>query len=114
MKLKRLYKKEYGEEISTWKIDERVIRKHNLYKDKVKHDKRVEKQKKSKARIQIRQVKEQLKQVQEFGFLWHIDAIIIGWYGQRRIIFAAIEERTKIAFAVSKVTIYRWKDGRRY
>ena len=97
-KLKRLYEKEYGDEISTWKI-ERVIRKHNLYPDKVKHDKRVEKRQKSKAKVRIHQVKEQLKKVQEFGFLWHIDAIIIWWYGQRRIIFTALEDTTKIAFA---------------
>ena len=33
-----------------------------------------------------------------FGFLWHIDAIIIWWYGVRRVIFTALEEATKIAF----------------
>lgn len=97
-KLKVLYKKEYGKTISTWKI-ERVIRKYKLYKDKIKHDKRVEKQKKSKAKVRIHQVKDQLQAVREFGFLWHIDAIIIWWYGQRRIIFTALEDKTKIAFA---------------
>lgn len=97
-KLKRLYKKEYGEEISTWKI-ERVIRKYKLYPDKVKHDKRVEKRRKSKAKVRIHQVKEQIREVKSFGFLWHIDAIIIWWYGKRRIIFTAIEDTTKIAFA---------------
>src|SRR3972149_229967 len=35
----------------------------------------------------------------DFGFLWHIDAIIIWWYGTRRVIFTAIEDITKIAFA---------------
>jgi len=37
-KLRVLYEKEYGEEISTWKI-ERVIRKHQLYPDKHKGEK---------------------------------------------------------------------------
>ena len=97
-KLKVLYKKEYKKETSTWKI-ERVVRKHNLYPDPVKHEYQVEKRRKSKPKIRINAVKEQLKQIKEFGFLWHIDAIIIWWYGQRRIIFTTIEDITKIAFA---------------
>jgi len=97
-KLKRIYLREYKEVISTWKI-ERVIRKHKLYKDPVKHDKVVEKRRKSEPKIRIHEVKDQIKQIQEFGFLWHIDAIIIWWYGKRRIIFTAMEEITKIAFA---------------
>ena len=97
-KLKRIYKREYGEIISTWKI-ERVIRKHKLYPDPVKHDKTVEKRRKSEPKIRISEVKDQIKQIKEFGFLWHIDAIIIWWYGQRRIIFTALEEITKIGFA---------------
>jgi len=35
----------------------------------------------------------------EFGFLWQIDAVIIWWYGTRRIIFPAIEQHTRIAYA---------------
>ena len=97
-KLKRIYLREYGEKISTWKI-ERVIRKHKLYPDLVKHDKTVEKKAKSKPKIRIHTIKEQIKQINEFGCLWHIDTIIIWWYGQRRIIFTALEEITKIGFA---------------
>jgi len=97
-KLKVLYKKEFGTVITTWKI-EQVIRKYKLYPDKVKHDKKVEKRQHSKAKVRIHQIKERLKGVEEFGFLWHIDAIIIWWYGQRRIIFTALEDKTKIAFA---------------
>ena len=97
-KLQVRYKKEYGKRISTWKI-ERVTKKHNLYPNPVKHQYQVEKRRNSKPKIRIHTIKEQLKQIKEFGFLWHIDAIIIWWYGQRRIIFTAIEEITKIAFA---------------
>jgi transposase InsO family protein/transposase-like protein len=97
-KLKRIYLREYSENISTWKI-ERVIRKHKLYPDPKKHDKLVQKRRKSEPKIRIHQVKKQIKQINQFGFLWHIDAIIIWWYGQRRIIFTALEETTKIAFA---------------
>lgn len=35
----------------------------------------------------------------KLGFLWHTDAIIIWWYGVRRVIFTAIEELTKIGYA---------------
>lgn len=97
-KLKTIYQREYGDNISTWKI-ERVIRKHNLYQDKVKHQYQIEKRNKSKPKIRIHEVKEIIKEIKEFGFLWHIDAIIIWWYGQRRVIFTALEEITKIAFA---------------
>lgn len=97
-KLKRIYFRDYGETISTWKI-ERVIRKHKLYPDPVKHDKIVEKRRRSEPKIRIHEVKDQIKQVKQFGFLWHIDAIIIWWYGKRRIIFTALEEVTKIGFA---------------
>jgi len=41
-KLKALYKKEYSEQISSWKI-ERVIRRHKLYPDKKKTEKSVRK-----------------------------------------------------------------------
>jgi putative transposase len=101
-KLKTIYFRDYGETISTWKI-ERVIRKHNLYPDKVKHQYQVAKKAKLKAKshpkIRIHQVKEAIKEIKEFGFLWHIDTITIWWYGQRRVIFTALEDKTKIAFA---------------
>jgi transposase InsO family protein/transposase-like protein len=97
-KLQALYLKEYHEHISTWRI-ERVIRRYNLYPDLVKHNYQVQKKRNSTPKVRIHTVKEQLKQVKQFGFLWHIDTIIIWWYGQRRIIFTAIEDVTKIAFA---------------
>lgn len=97
-KLKVLYKREYGKVISTWKI-ERVIRKYNLYPNRTAHEKQVEKRRRSEPKIRIHTIKEQIDKIKEFGFLWHIDAIIIWWYGQRRIIFTALEEITKIAYA---------------
>ena len=41
-KLKVIYKRKYGETISTWKI-ERVIRKHQLFPDKLAYQKRIKK-----------------------------------------------------------------------
>jgi len=97
-KLKVLYKKEYGETISTWKI-ERVIRAYKLYPNPKEYKKHYQKSQKSKQKVRIHEVKESIGAIQEFGFLWHIDAIIIWWYGQRRIIFTALEDKTKIAYA---------------
>ena len=88
-KLKVLYFRKYQEDISTWKI-ERVIRKHKLY------PKPKSKSKKSRKDIKIR-IHNLTKPV-SFG-LWHIDAIILYWYGTRHVIFTAIEELTKIAYS---------------
>lgn len=97
-KIKILYKREYGKDISTWKI-ERIIRRYKLYPDRKRHDKIVEKKRRSKPKVRIHTIKEGIKKIKQFGFLWHIDAVIIWWYGQRRIIFTAMEDRTKIAYA---------------
>jgi len=97
-KLQRIYLREYKEHISTWKI-ERVIRRYQLYPDKIKHRKRAEKKRRSKPKLRIHKIRKAVSKVKQFGFLWHVDTIIIWWYGQKRIIFTAIEDLTKIAFA---------------
>ena len=95
-KLKVKYEKKYKETVSTWKI-ERVIKHHNLFPDKVKHEnllkKKAKNRKKKKKRIQ------EIGKPKHFGALWHVDTIIIYWYGVRRVIFTAIEDLTKIAYA---------------
>lgn len=93
-KLKVIYKREYKEEISAWKI-ERVIRKHQLYFDPTKVKKKTLKQRISKTKTRI----SEMVKKDEYGFLWHIDTIILYWYGVRRVIFTAIEDLTKIAYA---------------
>ena len=93
-KIKKLYLKTYKEYISTWKI-ERVIRKWNLFPDKEKHKKYL----RIKAKRREKPLIKDFVRQDSFGFLWHIDAIIIWWYGARRVIFTAIEDTTKIAFA---------------
>lgn len=94
-KLKRLYEREHHEPISAWKI-ERVVRKHQLYVDPQ------EQQKQMKRRLRKR-VKPK-KRIQELklgylGSLWHTDAIILWWYGHKRVIFTAIEDKTKLGYA---------------
>ena len=93
-KLKVLYFKQHNEAISTWKI-ERVIRKHNLYPPDVEYGRRVKRKKNRKKKLRIHELAE--KPVA--GRLWHTDTIILYWYEQRKVIFTAIEDKTKIAYA---------------
>jgi putative transposase len=93
-KLKREYLRLYGETISTNKI-QKVITKHKLYPDPIAHRKRVKQARKRKEKTYINTFSKK----DELGYLWHTDAIVVYWYGARRIIFTAIEELTKIAYA---------------
>ena len=93
-KLKILYARKYQENISTWKI-ERVVRKHKLFQEKKNgYVKRRPKQ----PRIRIHKVKELLQEYPT-GVVWHTDSIIIWWYGTRKVIFTALENKTKLGFA---------------
>lgn len=96
-KLKVIYKERYGEIISTWKI-ERVVRKYQLYPNKLAHKHTVQSRHKNHGKQRIHQVRK-AQQFTQFGSLWHVDAIVLWWYGQRRIIFTAIDEVTRIAYA---------------
>ncbi len=89
-KLKVLYQQQYGQSISTWKI-ERVIRKHHLYPDLTHKNPRDVHHTKPKKRIQ------ELSDGYS-GTLWHTDSIILWWYGIRRIIFTALEDKTKVGY----------------
>jgi len=93
-KLKVLYCQKYEADISTWKI-ERVIRKHRLYPDPKEHDKQTKKHKSASKKIRIHQARKQGLT----GPLWHVDTIIIWWYGQRRVIFTGLEDTSRLAFA---------------
>ena len=94
LKLQRRYLKEYGEKISTWKI-ERVIRKHDLYPDQIKVEKQRNKLKNTtkKNRIQKLNIKE------EHWFLVHLDTIVIYWGSVKRYILTAIDHHGKVAYA---------------
>lgn len=96
-KLKVLYQKKYQEGISTWKI-ERVIRKHNLYPDPMEHRKKLKRQRRRKKKDKITINNFDTQKIKP-GKLWHTDTIILWWYGQRRIIFTALEDKTKLGYA---------------
>lgn len=93
-KLKYLYEKQYAQPISTWKI-ERVVRRYRLYPDLKRQKQRVSRLKTQRS---VRRITDIAKPT-TFGSIWHIDAIILWWYGTRRVIFTAIEELTKIGYA---------------
>ncbi len=94
MKLKVLYAKEYGEEVSSWKI-QKVIEKYELYPNPIKAEKIRTKKKKAKKKPWIGLLlKEPL-----LGHLIHFDTIVIYWNSLKRYIFTAIDEETKIAYA---------------
>lgn len=93
-KLRREYRSVYGTSISTNKI-QKVISKHQLYPDPEEQGKRVKRVRKRRHKTYLHQVEKQHR----LGFLWHTDAIILWWYGVRRVIFTALEEITKIGYA---------------
>ena len=93
-KLQREYRKDYGEYLSTNKI-QKIINKHNLFPDPEIHKKKLKRRVKRRNKTYINTFEKK----RELGFLWHTDAIVIWWYGARRIIFTALEEITKIAYA---------------
>jgi len=102
-KLKILYLKKYHQIISTWKI-ERVIRKHHLYPDLTDYQKKQKKLRKriTKPKLRINVLNDSLDKYGvtiPAGKLWHTDSIEIWWYGQRRIIFTAIEDKIKLGYA---------------
>jgi transposase InsO family protein len=96
-KLKVLYEKRYAEPISTWKI-ERVVRKHRLYPDLEAHKKQQQRKRRRDKKPKLR-IHELDTSTFPAGTLWHTDTVILWWYGQYRVIFTAIEDKTKLGYA---------------
>ncbi len=93
-KLKILYEREYGQPISSWKI-QRVIEKHRLYwspplRDKLRRKRRLNEHKK-----RITELKKEVRT----GFLVALDTIVRYWSGYKRYILTGIDTHSKIAFA---------------
>ena len=95
-KLKVLYKKEYSEEISTWKI-ERVIRRHKLYPDQKKAEKIARKRVRA-----CQKPKKRITQLVKEGrpyFLFQLDTIVIYWNNLKRYILTAVDHASKLGYA---------------
>lgn len=96
-KLQRNYWNRYHERISTDKIQQ-TIDKFRLYPDRAGRQaqiRRNQKRKKDQVKIRIHQFEKK----EELGYLWHTDTVVICWNSQRRVVFTAIEDQTKIAYA---------------
>ena len=95
-KLKKLYKTDYSETISTWKI-QRVIRVFKLYPNLVKQEKIAAKRKKNK-----QNPKKRIQQLTKEPILWfllQLDGITIHWNGLKRYILTAVDHAGKLGFA---------------
>jgi transposase InsO family protein len=94
IKLVVLYRKQYKEEISSWKI-QYTIQKHNLYHNPVKNKKLQNKRKRNQSKKRITE----LKKKPFPGFLIALDTVVIYCNGAKRYILTAIDTVSKIAFA---------------
>ena len=97
MKLQKLYQKEYGAYISSWKI-QKVIEEKNLYFDKTQ----ITKQKKKKKQAQKQQKRRITAFVKEnkIHHLWHVDTVLLTMpHGGYRYLLTAIDDLSKLAYA---------------
>ena len=92
MKLKVVYEREHGEEITSWYI-QRVIEHYNLYFKKRK------KKPKTKKNAQVKKRISECQRQPETGFLLHLDSIVLHLEGTKRYIVTAIDDHSKIAYA---------------
>jgi len=95
-KLKVLYRRQYNEDISCWKI-ERVIRKHKLYPDRIRQKKIARKQARAREKPKRRII--QLKKERRLWFLLQIDTIVIYWDNLKRYIITAVDHASKLGYA---------------
>ncbi len=94
LKLKKLYESEYGEEISSWKI-QRVIKVHKLYYSRKKLDQIKKKRYKNHSKKRITE----LSKKEYPYFLIQIDTVVKYYKGLKRYIITAVDHGTRIAFA---------------
>jgi len=97
MKLQRRYLKEYGEYISSWKI-QKVIEQEHLYFDKVKQQKQAKRQKQARKQQKKRII--DLVKEDKINHLWHVDTVVFTLIaGGYRFLLTAIDEVSKLAYA---------------
>lgn len=97
MKLQKLYKKEYLEEISSWKI-QKIIEEKKLYFDKTKQ----KRQQKRRKQAQMNPKKRITAFVKEHKVhhLWHVDTVLLSLStGGYRYVLTAIDDVSKLAYA---------------
>jgi len=93
-KLEKLYFQEYGEWISSWKI-QNVILKHNLYPNRSRTQRITRKRLKAKKKERITKLQKQ----KQSGFLLCLDTVQLRKVNDKRYVFTGIDFHSKIAFA---------------
>jgi len=88
------YQREWGEKISSWKV-QKVIEKYHLYY----HPKKTARTRRKRQRALKKKRITELKKKKRSGFLIQIDTIVIWFNGVKRYIMTAIDVFSKIAFA---------------
>lgn len=97
MKLQKLYQKEYGEEISSWKI-QKIIEVDHLYFDPVQHQK--QQRRKKQAQKQPKKRITQFVKQHTVHHLWHVDTVVFTLTeGGYRYLLTAIDDVSKLAYA---------------
>lgn len=94
IKLARIYKEEYNEIISSWKI-QKVIEKYKLYYKPAKTARITRKRLKAQKKKRITELKRRPKS----GFLICLDTVQIRLERTKRYVFTAIDRHSKVAFA---------------
>jgi transposase InsO family protein len=94
MKIARLYQNQYGQKISSWKI-QYTIQKYRLYYHPIRNQRLQEKRKRNQAKKRITE----LKKRPFSGYLLALDTIVIYCLNYKRYILTAIDTVSKIAFA---------------
>ncbi len=97
MKLRKRYTKEYGETVSSWKI-QKVIEEGNLYFDTKAHRKQQEKKK--QAQINPKKRITEFVKKHQVHHLWHVDTVLLTLStGGYRYLLTAIDDVSKLAYA---------------
>lgn len=100
MKLAKIYKRRYLEEISSWKI-QKVIENYQLYHNPVKTAKLARKRKNSQKKKRITELKlDTLKWYEKkSGYIVCLDTIVLHLANCKRYIFTAVDKYGKVAYA---------------
>ena len=93
-KLEQLYMQEYGEWLSSWKI-QRIIQKYKLYPNRAKTVRITKKRLKAKKKERITRLQKQ----KQSGFLLCLDTVQLRRQSDKRYIFTGIDFHSKVAFA---------------
>lgn len=94
IKLSIRYASEYGEKISSWKI-QKIIEKYQLYYHPAKNYRTQKKRRSSEKKKRITEFQKKKKTF----FIFGMDSIIRHWDGQKRYILTAVDTVSRFAFA---------------